>query len=606
MALIFTIQESGSDLILSGNGTLNISGYTDYGDSGTGMSYIQPKSFPAAGLVIGPDLYFGPSYGGPQLNSFRDFGMSGPAFIGPGTNFIYPSIFNPTSDGFGYRFDQNIVNLPAGYSGQTLNATATITGQTLSTAGITPGTYTWTSTNGDYIEISAISAPAPSLTPTPTPTETAPITPTPTETPTPTPTATTPGASTFYMEVTQVGSNVIISGSGSINTTSFLALGVSSIVGRVQPSNAICQVGSNVPGNVDIYQFVGSGPTNMGTGSAAILADSGSGDKLGIQGSNKLLWVPMGYTSGQPLSTTSTYNSQTLLSMGFTPGTYTWSWGSGSNAGTFIIEVVPVPPSQTPTPTPTETPTPTPTVTAEVTPTPTETPTPTPTVTAEVTPTPTETPQPTLTPTSTLTPTPSVTETPQPTVTPTNTLTPTPSVTETPQPTATLTPTPTATNGTVTFNLQATYNPGSIWATYVASVTTPLSVDVTVSFTNTLGVIKGDPYVINETVLIPSGQTSGTKTIYIPNGEYVDLDFTSTFTNVTTDYTESIFVVNESSVFDGNVIALSANTDYNVCVTCNGNAYTVETQHPVWTNQYGQTVIQMNAVQLGGTNGLYA
>jgi hypothetical protein len=49
---------------------------------------------------------------------------------------------------------------------------------------------------------------------------------------------------------------------------------------------------------------------------------------------------------------------------------------------------------------------------------------------------------------------------------------------------------------------------------------------------------------------------------------------------------------------------LSANTDYNVCVTCGDNTFTVETEHPVWTNQYGQSVIQMNAVELGGRNGL--
>jgi hypothetical protein len=439
MALIFTIQESGSDLILSGNGTLNISGFTDYGDSGGGMSYVQPQGFPSAGLVIGPDLYFGPAYGGPQLNSFRDFGMSGPASIGSGTNFTYPSIFDSNSDGFGYRFNQNLTILPAGYSGQTLNATATITGQTLTTVGITPGTYTWTSSNGDYIEISAISAPAPSLTPTPTPTVTAEVTPTPTPTPTETPTPTP----------------------------------------------------------------------------------------------------------------------------------------------TVTAEVTPTPTAEV-TPTPTETPTPT--VTAEVTPTPTAEVTPTPTVTAEVTPT----------PTAEVTPTPTAEVTP----------TPTPSVTETPQPTAT--PTPTATNGTVTFNLQATYNPGSIWATYVASVTAPLTVDVIVSFTNTLGVIKGDPYVINETVLIPSGQTSGTKTVYIPNGDYINLDFTSTFTNVTTDYTESIFVVNESSVFEFNTIALSANTADVLCVDCNGTTVVYKQEHPVWTNQYGQSVVQMNAVQLGGTNGLYS
>ena len=51
---------------------------------------------------------------------------------------------------------------------------------------------------------------------------------------------------------------------------------------------------------------------------------------------------------------------------------------------------------------------------------------------------------------------------------------------------------------------------------------------------------------------------------------------------------------------------ITANTVYNVCVTCSGTTYTVETEHPVWTGLYGETIIQANAVQLGGRNGLYS
>ena len=320
-------------------------------------------------------------------------------------------------------------------------------------------------------------------------------------------------------------------------------------------------------------------------------------------------------------------------------------------------------PTPTPTPTPTNTPTvtPTPSVTRTqtptVTPTPTETPTNTPTMTQTVTPTltitPTETVTPTVTPTNTTTPTPTVTETPTntptvtptrtqtPTVTPTNTptksVTPTPTVTPTVTPTKsttptptvtptltktptvtptitpsltpTLTPTPTATIGTVTLNLSAIYNPGSIWATYVVTSSSPVNVDVEVSFTNTLGVLNGDPYVISGNILIPSGQTSGSETFYLPTANYSNLDFTSTFSSVTTNYTgvtSSVFVVSESTFFDVNPIAITANTVYNVCVTCSGTTYTVETEHPVWTGLYGETIIQANAVQLGGRNGLYS
>lgn len=270
-------------------------------------------------------------------------------------------------------------------------------------------------------------------------------------------------------------------------------------------------------------------------------------------------------------------------------------------------------PSVTPTPSVTETPTPTPTSTVTetptVTPTPsvTETPTVTPTVTPTETPTQTPTETPTVTPTETPTPTPTMTETPTQTPTETPTVTPTETPTMTPSVTPTLTPT--ATNNTVTINLLATYNPGSIWATYVATASNPVNVDVQVSFTNTLGVINGEPYVISGAIIIPLGQTSGSETFYLPTANYSNLDFTSTFSGVTTDYTgatSNVFVVSESTFFDENTIAITANTDYNVCVTCSGTTYTVETEHPVWTGLYGETIIQANAVQLGGRNGLYS
>ena len=52
--------------------------------------------------------------------------------------------------------------------------------------------------------------------------------------------------------------------------------------------------------------------------------------------------------------------------------------------------------------------------------------------------------------------------------------------------------------------------------------------------------------------------------------------------------------------------SITANTDYNVCVSCSGSTYTVEVDHPVWTGLYGESITQANAVQLGGRNGLYS
>ena len=47
----------------------------------------------------------------------------------------------------------------------------------------------------------------------------------------------------------------------------------------------------------------------------------------------------------------------------------------------------------------------------------------------------------------------------------------------------------------------------------------------------------------------------------------------------------------------------SANTEYVECRICEGVANTQDTPHPVYTDNYGNEVIQMNAVLIGG-NGL--
>jgi hypothetical protein len=52
-------------------------------------------------------------------------------------------------------------------------------------------------------------------------------------------------------------------------------------------------------------------------------------------------------------------------------------------------------------------------------------------------------------------------------------------------------------------------------------------------------------------------------------------------------------------------IPTSAGTIYYDCIICDTTATTVNPPHPVYSNQFGQDVVQLNAVQLGGENGLY-
>jgi len=135
--------------------------------------------------------------------------------------------------------------------------------------------------------------------------------------------------------------NVVLTASGSINTTdlSFYSTTYSSVLaagsGRVVTGSY---------SNVSIYTGAVAGPTNVGTGTTPIAADTGSGDPFGIWGAQGWVLVPFpAYTSGSPLSGSSTWNSATFSSLGLTMGTYTWTWGSGGNADSLTLNVGVVP-----------------------------------------------------------------------------------------------------------------------------------------------------------------------------------------------------------------------------------------------------------------------
>jgi hypothetical protein len=192
-------------------------------------------------------------------------------------------------------------------------------------------------------------------------------------------------------------------------------------------------------------------------------------------------------------------------------------------------------------------PTQTPLITPTQTPTVTQTPTNTPTVTQ----TPTNTPTVTTTPTQTNTPT--NTLTPTQTNTPTNTLTPTQTNTPTVTQTPTQTNTPTSTTPTpITITLEGFYFEGSVGAGYQAIANQILTDDIIINFTNVLGTITGPPLVINSSVEILSGQTSGYTQVFV-DYDYNNLNDVSSFTGLTFDITGSTqynFTVVTGSTFD--------------------------------------------------------
>jgi len=90
----------------------------------------------------------------------------------------------------------------------------------------------------------------------------------------------------------------------------------------------------------------------------------------------------------------------------------------------------------------------------------------------------------------------------------------------------------------VIIELEGFYFQGSVGAGYQAIANQILEDDVTINFTNVLGTITGPPLLINGSVEILSGQTSGYTQVFV-NYDYNDLTQVSSFTGVTFDITGS-------------------------------------------------------------------
>lgn len=210
-------------------------------------------------------------------------------------------------------------------------------------------------------------------TPTPTPSSTSAVTPTPTltpsstmgatptptltpsatmdVTPTPTPTASGTATPTGFMTFSEVGSDVVMTASGTIDLDG-LTLVDSNIGpfngGGIGPTSATFLMGAN-GGYGKSYSGFTTTPSNFGTG-GGFPPTSSSGDIFGVitQGTPPyLLVVPTGYTTGTNISSTQTFTGQTFSSLGLTAGTYTYTWGSGKSLSVVIGGPVPSP---TPTP----------------------------------------------------------------------------------------------------------------------------------------------------------------------------------------------------------------------------------------------------------------
>ena len=141
----------------------------------------------------------------------------------------------------------------------------------------------------------------------------------------------------FNVTISQVGNDVVWSGSGSFNLTALTSAGANGTSAGYESDQAIWAIGPGAP--VDTYIGTITYPLTFGTNAVPVTSASGSTFGILPGGSGRSLYVPSGYVSNTTISGTATYINTTIASAGLTPGTYTWSWGSGANASSLVMVI---------------------------------------------------------------------------------------------------------------------------------------------------------------------------------------------------------------------------------------------------------------------------
>jgi hypothetical protein len=172
------VFEDGPNVVMSGSGVIDYTDLFQFVNLQAIDSYVYPGS---RQILIGSDSNVS------ELNRYDP--ISGITFTSPVSFGSGPQIFGDTSTGSPFGVGGNsFILLPSTYtSGSFMTGSTIYNGKTISSLGLTPGSYDWTWGSGSTFYKFTLEIVAPP-TPTPTPTTTTTNTGTPTQTPTQTPT----------------------------------------------------------------------------------------------------------------------------------------------------------------------------------------------------------------------------------------------------------------------------------------------------------------------------------------------------------------------------------------------------------------------------------
>jgi hypothetical protein len=142
----------------------------------------------------------------------------------------------------------------------------------------------------------------------------------------------------YIVTLEQVGSDVVGTGSRSINTSALtLSDPDTSSVAGMAPDAGFMVLGPHSP--EDAYSGFTASSDFGGGGFTSYSSETGSA--FLINTSQGFIGTPVGYASGTAFTSSATWDNTTLAGLGVTDGTYVWTWGTGTTADSFTLDIGP-------------------------------------------------------------------------------------------------------------------------------------------------------------------------------------------------------------------------------------------------------------------------
>jgi PEP-CTERM motif len=150
-------------------------------------------------------------------------------------------------------------------------------------------------------------------------------------------------AAVLTFTLKEVGSNVVGTVSGTLNTSALTYYGNSSDSGCMLPSLGVLVVGPTASQYNKGWQGFSGSTTSFGSGAYNIV-DAGSGDTVSFAfNATKRAYVSQSYVSGSALSGTATWSGNSFATLGITKGTYTMTYNGGVDSVVLQAGIVPEP-----------------------------------------------------------------------------------------------------------------------------------------------------------------------------------------------------------------------------------------------------------------------